>query len=164
LRKTKDRFAKLGTIFLAVIVALALTGMGYGIWSATLNITGTIETGVVGFDLTATDNYTVDPGGSVTCEVDGDALKVTVINADDDYDYYGAYSIENTGDIPLKMLVDESTVPTDVGAEIINVVGDGTIDPLETEEGEVHVYLTASTTPPQGETFTVITNAVMWNQ
>ena len=165
MRKRKGRFARLVTVFLALLVALALTGMGYGIWSDTISIEGAIEMGVSSYILTATDNYTSPSGGSVTCYEDSGALEVTVISANVTYQYYGDFNIENTGSLPLKMVVDPSTVPPKVGAEIIiDAPGDGVIDPLETEYGRVRVYLTESTTPPQGSTFTVVTNVVLWNE
>ncbi len=152
----------MGVIILALLMALGFMGGGVSYWSDTLLISGTVNTGNITHNLSATDNYTSPPGGSVTCEVDSHALKVTVTDADTAYAYYGDFTLKNTGDIPLKMLVDESTVPKGVVAQIINVVGDGTVDPEETEDGKVHIYLKNSS--QKRETFTVITNAVMWNQ
>lgn len=160
--KKGNSFAKMAVVFVALLVGLGFMGVGVSYWSDTLLISGTVNTGNFTHNLSATDNSTSPPGGSVTCEVDSHALKVTVIGADKAYAYYGHFTIENNGTIPLKMLVDESTVPQGVVAQIINVVGDGTVDPEETEDGKVHIYLENSS--QKGETFTVITNAVMWNQ
>jgi len=160
--KKGSSFAKIGAIILALVMGLGLMGVGVSYWSDTLNIGATVNTAEALFELTATGNTTSPSGGSVTCQVDNDALEVTVIDADTAYDYYGHFTIENTGDIPLKMLVAESTVPLKVVALIVDMSGDGIIDPTETEDGKVHVYLEDDT--QLGQTFTVITNAVPWNQ
>jgi len=160
--KKGSSFAKIGAIILAVVMGLGLMGLGVSYWSDTVNIDATVEMGEALFELTATDNSTSPSGGSVTCQVVNDALEVTVVDASTAYDYYGHFTIENTGDIPLKMAVYESTVPEGVVAQIVDMSGDGIIDPTETEDGKVHVYLEDDT--QLGQTFTVITNAVMWNQ
>jgi hypothetical protein len=160
LRK-RSSFARIGALSVALLMALGAMGTAYGEWSDTLNISGTIETGEVSFTLTATEsgNYTIPSGGYVTCEVVDDSLEVTVIDPDSTYDYYGAFTIENTGDIPLKMRVD--TVLTGVLTTIIiDSPGDGIIDPTETESGKVKVDLTDGPTT----TFIIITNVVPWNQ
>ena len=53
---------KLGAIFIIAIMALAATGAGYALWSETLTITGTINTGE--FKIGVRDDGTGDPGPS----------------------------------------------------------------------------------------------------
>lgn len=151
---------------MVLLVALGLTGVGYAAWSDTINISGTVETGTITVELSCSNNHTAPSGGSVTCIVVSGALEVKVFNAETIYTYYGDFSIHNGGTIPVKMVIDPSSVPAGVTAEIINWTGDGIIDPLETESGTVHIYLVAEPpdNPSKGTDFTIIVSVVPWNQ
>ena len=175
MQKRRGGLAKAGTVFLALLVALVLTSMGYGIWSDTLTISGTLETGTQSTELTCSGNYTVPAGGLISCSVTDNVLTVTVTNTQLDVNYYCDFNIQNTGDIPVKIqsiVVSPLPPVEEVEVEIQDVaVG----DQLEqngvtgdTVYGKVHVSLLPE--PPDNPsknttfTFTVTFSVVQWDQ
>jgi len=45
--------SKIGVIFLVSVLALAGLGISYAGWTDAINVTGSVQTGHVGFDVTA---------------------------------------------------------------------------------------------------------------
>ncbi len=175
MRNRGSGLAKAGAIFLALLVALVLTSMGYGIWSDTLTISGTVETGTQSTELTCSDNYTVPAGGSISCSVAGNVLTVTVTDAQLDVNYYCDFNIHNTGDIPVKIqsiVVSPLPPVEEVEVEIQEVAVGNQIEQDgitgDTVYGKVHVSLLPE--PPDNPSknttfaFTVTFSVVQWNQ
>ncbi len=146
---------------MALLVAMGLTGVGYAMWYDIVTINGTMETGTWGVVLS---NLTCS--ASVSCSAAGNVLEVTVTNAQLGTGYSCNFTITSTGTIPVKMLVDPLSVPLGVATQIINITGDGIIDPGETETGGVHISLQSEppVNPSKGQTFTVTVSGVPWNQ
>lgn len=59
MRKRRNILARIGTVCLALLVALGVMGVAYSAWSDKLTITGTVETGVwdVGGDCEGTNGF-----------------------------------------------------------------------------------------------------------
>lgn len=53
-------FARIGIVFMLLVMAVALTGMGYGLWAQTLTISETVNTGSVSLEYTLA--FTNDDG------------------------------------------------------------------------------------------------------
>lgn len=102
--------AKLGVIFLVSIMALAGVGASCALWSETLYIDGTVNTGI----LDAT--WSVEEWGDTEIEgkdyscidawSEGYTLFVTLTNAYPCITYWVAVNIENTGTIPFHIYWD----------------------------------------------------------
>lgn len=180
MRKGRGRSARLVTVFLALLVALVLTGMGYGIWSDTLNISSIVKTGIIDTVIFYDYAQSIPPSaGTIYGIPTGMTLDVHAVNVQDSTDYYCHFSIVNkvTG-LPVKIqsitikpaVADWPTYPPDGfnGSVTIDgktpdmVIGD-VIDPGETKAGIVHVYLDGA---PVGSYFHVLieVDVVIWNQ
>ncbi len=128
----RNSFAKIGVVFVALLAALVLTSMGYGIWSDTLTVSGTVETGWFAAEFNqAVPN---DPPGSLDPDVPGswsldafgvpqwsgttyeentastdvigtgtDTLTITLSNAYPSYWSSVGVTIKNIGTIPMKV-------------------------------------------------------------
>ncbi|MBA7607284.1 hypothetical protein ES703_14443 [subsurface metagenome] len=164
-------------VFVALLVALSLMGVGVSYWSDTLTISGTVETGTWGIKIGNPFNCYTYPDHAkkteISCSVDNDGpevtLEVTVTKAHVAVDYYCDFHIENNGTTPVKIQsIDLSDLPvgvTGVEREITGEVAEGVlIDPGQAKDGTVHVYLTDGTSQKETFTFTVTFSAVLWNQ
>ena len=159
--KNKYSLVRFTVISLTLLVALVLAGMSYGIWSDAIRLNTTMDIGVVDFNLTETVDYTFPEGGTVVLLVSGDSLDLMVVSADILYDYYSEFSITNTGTLPIKLVMDP-ILPTGVVADLLNLIGDGIIDPGESEYYQAHVYLQDTT--HQGDDLSINIPVVVWNQ
>lgn len=123
----KGRLGKFGTAFLALALALALTGAGFAAWTDTLTIEGNVDTGELdwefsrgvfthmdhGLDWNCDPDFTnvrqVDKDvGSTTgqfkdtdADGDDDTLEVTLDNVYPCYYEHIAFWVHNNGTIPL---------------------------------------------------------------
>lgn len=98
-----------GMIALVLIIALASLGIAQGLWSETLNINGSVQTGTVDVQLSMS-GWTVDNEltgkDTATCEwalsPDNNTLTITIKNA---YPLYACYvknmDVHNVGTIPV---------------------------------------------------------------
>lgn len=159
----RSSFAKIGAIMLALVMGLGLMGIGVSYWSQTLLITATVETGDWGVQVT---KGTCSHPAIISCDVvASDELEVTVTDAAVvGVNYYCEFSIENTGDIPLK-IQSIVVVPDPPASGVVvwttDVVVDTQIEPGVIKGGKVYVSLTEDVSQ---FTFTVTFNVVPWNQ
>jgi len=171
--------AKTVTVFLALLVALVLTGMGYGVWSDTLTISGPVTTAVVDTQIAWGLSWSNPIGSGYIYSVpSGMTIDVHVGNAQADTHYYSDINIvNNTGSLPVKIQSITITpavatwltygfngsVTFDGGTKTPDEVIGDQIDPGETKTGEVHVFLDGA---PVGSNFdvTVEVEVVPWNQ
>ena len=64
----KKKALPVGTMFLMLVIALALLGVGYALWSETLTITGTVQTGEVDVEFSQHPvEECIDINGVLTC-------------------------------------------------------------------------------------------------
>ena len=170
-RRKTDSFAKMGLLSVALIIALGVTGVSYGLWSDTVSIRGIIETGIIDTELDWESSKCVPPTGGtgIGGYADDMTLHVTVTNAKPNVDYYSYFNIDNFtgfGTLPVTITgydIAESYIG--VVAEITGVVVGEQIDPGETIYGpELHIYLTDDTYLDEDLDFTVTVSVVLWNQ
>ena len=171
MRKRRGRLARLVTIFLALVVALVLTGMGYGLWSDTISIIGNVEIGYIEVqlsDCTSSVNMTckVDPPGSWK-------LNVLVENAGVGPSYYCYFIITNTGSIPVKISYDIDSDDNGAPDYVSVYITDDELNDLEgvqieqdgvtgnTVNGIVEVILSQGASP--NFDFDVTFDFVQWN-
>jgi len=126
---------------LVLLLALASLGLGYGMWSKTLTIDGTVHTGSV--DAHWTDCYCFDRGfdpnpdgtdkgkdvGSTTCTIDEKDPQILHVTVDNGYpSYWNDCEVEftNTGTIPFK-IQDYGVTPLNFTLASGNGVGDGEV-------------------------------------
>lgn len=105
-------------VFAALMVALAMTGVGFACWSQTIYIEGSVETGEVCVGFVDTDCYDVEDKevGDVSCDLEdwkcyteehGDAYETLEITLSNVYPSYLAYcdiTIVNCGTIPVNLV------------------------------------------------------------
>jgi hypothetical protein len=107
-----------GTLFIVLVIALALLGVGYGLWSKTLYISGTVGTGTVDAVFAAASTTENDHGKEVgDCDAtidpdqDGsnDKLGVTLTNGYPSYECWVDFTVQSTGSIPIHIYQPEFT-------------------------------------------------------
>lgn len=102
---------KLLLICLALVLAVGTMGVGYALWSDSLYIQGTIETGEIDFCIAsvASDDVGLDPGyqkdvASTTVEIlDCHHARVTVNNAYPCYENYVHFTVQFLGTVPVHL-------------------------------------------------------------
>ena len=162
--RKRNSLARMGTVCVALLVALGAMGGSYGLWSEILEISGTVETGTYGANITYCGGGT--PSAIISCSrVDSDTLGVTVEDTAELYtDYYCTFDIKNSGTIPLKIqsiVVSPSPPATGVDVTTTGVVAGTEMEPGVVQGGTVHVSLTGDVSQ---FTFTVTFNVIPWNQ
>lgn len=160
----KGRLEKFGIAFLALALALTLTGAAFAAWTDDLTITGTVTTGELDWEFYNPQNPGAEP--KLTCEDQGpdpqqspgqntegkDVASTTAVfsdtDADGDYDrmsltidnaypyYYNhcAFWVHCNGNIPLII-------------ERVNFVVDNTVVASLTKSGEVQLDLGGTSDP-----------------
>lgn len=120
----KGKLGKFGTVFLALALALSLTGAGFAAWTDNLTIEGTVTTGELEWELMGPVTQ-ADLGNDQNCffdlydgtwvPMDKDVGSTTVVITDphnmtvtlnNTYPYYGnhiAFKVHGLGNIPLKI-------------------------------------------------------------
>jgi hypothetical protein len=94
-------------VVLVVVLALAAMGVAYGMWSETLNISGTVNTGTVNAEFsvgTISDNE-IEGKDTAWCTSslsnDGNTFYVTMNNGYPLYECYVTFDVHNVGSIPI---------------------------------------------------------------
>jgi len=124
----KRGFFNAGVLFLVIVGLLGALAVGYGLWSKTLTVKGTVTTGNFNadWDWATVSDQGLDPctpglnpndcdyehKDVGSCEVDGvgtQELTVTIENAYPSYECTITAAISNTGSIPFNVLVAESS-------------------------------------------------------
>jgi predicted ribosomally synthesized peptide with SipW-like signal peptide len=119
---SKGKSLPIAALFMVLVIALALLGVGYALWSDTLEVDGTVHTGEVdmAFSPCATNDEGVDPGyekdvASCDCALragdrgDGngdngpDGLTIRIENGYPSYSCEVSYDMTNIGSIPVHL-------------------------------------------------------------
>ena len=98
---------KLATMLTSLIIALSVVGAAYAMWSETLILTGTINTGTVGVDWSlhgTGDNEAKDVSG-ITAVIDNELLIVTITNAYPCVTYWVDFDVHCTGSVPVHIAI-----------------------------------------------------------
>lgn len=153
-----------GGLFLALIGALALLAVGWGLWSKTLKVEGTVTTG--DFNAQWTEVSTNDPSGEEpspdpctqlnpnkcdyppkdvgSCdawvdEQNDQLLHVQIENAYPSYECTITASVLNSGTIPFNILVDGYGSAPEL--DVICEPPEGQVDPGQTAQGACWVHV-----------------------
>ena len=96
---------KIAFIGMALILALGVMGAGFALWSDSLFVEGTIETGDIGLTWSQGDPYdTEDSMKNVSfgeCEIIDDTLYITVFNAYPCIEYHFPIDLHGVGSVPV---------------------------------------------------------------
>ena len=156
MRKRGDRFARLVTVFLALLVALVLTSMGYGIWSDTLILSTAIEMGMWDSELSPGI-----PDEGVSCIIYGNTLHLTITGATVGLYQYTDFDIHNTGTVPVKIQSIWISSPAEVTTTVSGVYEDDVIDGGATSYGTVNMQVTMDGDYPNIQ---VEIDTVLWTE
>ena len=93
---------------LASSVALAMLGVGYALWNASLNINTTVTTGTVDVEWSVEEpGWDAEPPekdvSSIECIIDGNTLLVTLRNAYPAMDYFCTFDVHSVGTVPVHL-------------------------------------------------------------
>jgi len=163
------------TFFMVLLVALALLGVGYGLWSKVLYIDTTVATGYVDadFDAATTNDLpgTVDPGHQkdvATCVVEGissDLLTVTITNAYPSYSCDVSFLVTNTGSIPVMVQAYNLTgVPAELDVQTTGLPIGTQIEPTLEAAGDLHVHVLQEAEEQANYSFNAAITLVQWNE
>jgi len=96
---------KITLISLVLVAALGLMGVGFALWSDSLFISGTVNTGDIGLMWSQGTPYdTEDPLKDVSrgeCEIIGDTLYITVYDAYPCIEYHFPIDLHGMGSVPV---------------------------------------------------------------
>jgi hypothetical protein len=160
MKRSRNRFAWLGILLVALLLSLGVTGVGYALWTDAVDIHGIVEPGCIGVALSEGQGV---PSGNVTGAIAGHTISIEIdAGAAGDYAYAG-FDIHNIGTIPVKIQSIQIACPP--GAEpVLTGVAVGTqID--QNGVGSDTVYGTVTVTVPAAGIYNCqVTFAfVQWN-
>ncbi len=157
---------KILAISLVLAIALSALGVGYALWSDTLTISGTVNTGSVGVEWSpaqCSDNETKDVS-SVTADIVGKELIITVNNAYPCVTYTVLADIHCTGSVPVHLqgIVLEG-VPGCAEVTVTDVVG---VQLHYCDSIDVLITIHLDNTAPQGSvlSFSASVDAYQYNE
>lgn len=171
----KKRFLTAGILFMVLVGMLAAIGTGYALWSKTLNIQGSVQTGEVDadFDAATTNDPvgTIDPGYDkdvASCEVSGvgtQTLTVTILNGYPSYTCAVDFLVTNTGTVPVKVQsFDITGVPPELDVTLTDLPVGTQIDPGIEAHGDVHIHVNQTAAELANYTFSAEIELVQWNE
>lgn len=165
-------------VFGALMLALALTGVAFAHWTDSLYISGTVNTGTFGAELSVGTGHDSEPPCKDVSSIsgilseDGKTITVTVTNAYPCIDYYLPIDVHCTGTVPLiieSIVIDRGTLPENTTLEIIPAMIDFPLEVgtqlhyCDAAYGELHVHLDEDAEENTNYTFSVTINVVQWN-
>ncbi len=160
--RRRNRYGKVGVLALVLLMGLALTGVGYGMWTDTVKINAGVEIGVrddvLGVSLCATDPAVPpDPDTTILCFLNEtsdklpkpDQVEIHIHKAKLGVLYYCDFYIQNKGTIPTRVKsIQILTSSPEIGVQLSGSISLGTvIEPGHGETGTINVKLV----DPQGE-------------
>ena len=172
----KNRFVKIGLLFLVLALALAAVGVGYAMWDKTLDITGTVSTGEVNMEITsvASDDppgALLDPGkdkdvGTTTAYIDPTDNQRAIVTIENGYPCYEVsvhFTAHNSGTIPVKLQDIIVTAPPGITVEGWDSIGEQ-VEPCEKRDNTIWLHVEQSAAELATYTFTVEFYYVQWNE
>jgi len=170
-----SNMGRICTICLVLTLCLAAIGVGYGHWTKTLGIEGTVHTGEVDIEfLNAIASDNEDLGGDVgstsvtlsSSDPDGDFDWMEVQIADGYFCYVGTvtFDVHNNGSVPVMVTAIDIAEPA--GGELeVNLSGLKVGDVLDADETRACVLTAHIAVNGSGEAgFTVDIEVVNWNE
>ncbi len=160
------RGQKVWAICVALLIALMLAGVSYGMWLDTITIDLTSETGTISTEMTSgnTSNATALCWSGSVATGDSPFLTLT-FNGADAGDYSAGFALRNTGTLPFKISsVSPSTtlpgLPPGSSVAITGIGAGSQIEPGISKAGMVGIHLTDS----YSDGFSVGVTVVLWTQ
>lgn len=172
-------------MFVALILALGMTGVAFAHWSETLKINGIVNTGELDAEWSVGESWDTDdpydpegnplaPEGkdvsSIKCWVDMDdphKLWVVVVNAYPSIDYYQKIDLHNSGTIPLhikSISIDFLPPEGEVNVNIDMPAWESTqLEPSEVVYGLIHVHVKQEAAELATYEFEVTVEVEQWN-
>jgi len=118
MRGKRNRFSRLGTVCITLLLALCITGVGYAAWTDEVIIEGTADLGYVDVVLSVGACSGPEITGSVSPP---HTLVVTLTDAPPGT-YTCGFTVTNTGTIPVKIQsITMSGVPAGVEVSVLGV-------------------------------------------
>ena len=118
IRRKRNRFSWLGTLSIALLLALCVTGVGYAAWTDEVSIDGTANLGYV--EVVLSSGACSDP--QITCSVSAPHTLVVTLTDAQSGTYTCGFTITNTGTIPVKIQnIAVSVVPAGVEVSVLGV-------------------------------------------
>ncbi len=182
---------KIITLFLIPMIVLSLVGASYALWSKTITLGGTVNTGTVDKIITQAfcSDTGIDPGytkdvGSCTAEIGigGDSATFIIDNAYPSYNIDVTIKEKNSGTIPVKIndilmtlsgpggttSVTCTSVPCSIVTSEMEVYYDDNfgvqIDPGVTVANSVNMHVVQGAVQGSSYALTVKERAVQWNE
>ena len=183
----KRGFLSTGVLFLVLVGLLGALAVGYGLWSKTLTIEGTVTTGDFNADWdTATTNDpvgTLDPctpglnptgctapakdvGSCVVTGLGTQDLEILIDNAYPSYECTITASITNTGDIPFNVVgvaLEPDSVPGELLGDCVTPP-DPQVDPDEEWTASCTVHVTQDATERTTYNVSAVVCVGQWNE
>ncbi|MEW6770250.1 MAG: hypothetical protein AB1330_02535 [Bacillota bacterium] len=173
-------------VTLALVLSLALVGLGLAWWTDQLTIAGTVGTGEV--DVVFTGAFTDDDGTvndpsidpsdpldpptydknvamkEAAISEDGKTLTCTITNGYPSYAPTTYFTITNTGTVPVRITAVTVTPPAggEVEVTVPDLVGE-VIDPEASLNGVCYQHVTEAAAENSSYTYTVTIDAIQWN-
>jgi len=154
-------------------MTMLIVGTAYALWSETLTIDGTIDTGdidTVFENVVTSDSEPCDKDvSSITAELgaDGKSITVTIDNAYPCIDYILEFDIVNYGSIPVHVMVSFDDLP-DCMTFTMNPDLFNDYEQIESDGDSVHVVLTIHLSnncdQDASYSFTIELTAGQWNE
>jgi hypothetical protein len=175
----KKKALPVGTMFLVLVIALAVLGVGYALWSETLTIQGTVQTGEVDVEFsTHPVEECIDINGVLTCpeppekadaanctvewlggdtDPNGDnganLLQVSVTGMYPSYHCKVGFDVTSTGNVPVHVWLPEATgdIPAWVATNFEGCYTDG----VQLHQGDstglctMDIHFTNDQAPPE---------------
>ena len=161
---------KIGLLCLALVLALGTLGVGLALWSETLYIEGTVNTGELSVYWTQDIPYDDEPVEKdfswAECEIIGDTIYIWIYNAYPSITYYIPIDIHNDGTIPAHLC---GLVVTGGNLPACSTVTFPAWDciqlhPCDMAFGEITVHLCNDAVENTTYFFTAELMAVQWNE
>ena len=116
--RKRNRFAQVGMLGITLLVALCVTGVGYAAWTDEISIYETVNMGYV--ELVLSPGACSSP--QITCSVSAPHTLVVTLTDAAPGTYTCNFAVTNTGTIPVKIqIIDTSDVPAGVAVSVSGV-------------------------------------------
>ena len=166
--------AKIGVLFLVLMVGMAAVGASYALWSKTITLTGTVATGKVDMEWSTftDDDNGIDPGydknvADCTVITTPGLVTVTITNGYPSYTCTIVGDIHNSGTIPIKLQNFVYTVPAGItvtpSGGFINPYG-VQLEPSNTLVGDFKIHVEQSAEQLATYTFGIAATGQQWNE
>lgn len=166
--------AKIGALFLVLMVGMAGIGASYALWSKTITLTGTVATGKVDMEWsTFKDNDNgIDPKydkdvADCSVETTPDKVTVTITNGYPSYTCTIVGDIHNSGTIPIKLQNFIYNVPPEIkvtpSGGFINPYGIQ-LEPSQTLIGDFKIHVEQGAAQGTTYKFDISATGQQWNE